>query len=215
MKTQKIKLYPRTNRFGSIEEYWEVTEKLDGSNIGFFKRDGELYVAQRNLVYKAIDAKECSTYPALVDWLVESNLQELLHDNAIVFGEWLGMGQIGYGKLDNTKRFYMFCKGNIDENLIITNITYRRDLLHWSYLDGEFPPLVNLVPLVYRKGSKPNIDKLDELYETYLSEVDRAVEGFVVTDGNTFEKYIRNVGKGVQPHDPKGYKQKEVELDEN
>lgn len=42
----RIKLYPKTTRMG--KEKSQLTEKLDGSNLGFFKLNNKVYVAQRN-----------------------------------------------------------------------------------------------------------------------------------------------------------------------
>lgn len=42
----RITLYPKTTRMG--KEKSQLTEKLDGSNLGFFKLNNKVYVAQRN-----------------------------------------------------------------------------------------------------------------------------------------------------------------------
>ena len=43
----KRTLYPKTKRV-QYKNRVVITEKLDGSNIGFFKVNGELVIAQRN-----------------------------------------------------------------------------------------------------------------------------------------------------------------------
>jgi len=44
----KKSLYPKTKRLSKNSKKIVVTEKLDGSNIGFFKLNGELVIATRN-----------------------------------------------------------------------------------------------------------------------------------------------------------------------
>lgn len=50
-------LYPKTKRV-LFKNKVVVTEKLDGSNIGFFKVKGELLIAQRNNIFKMSEMEE-------------------------------------------------------------------------------------------------------------------------------------------------------------
>lgn len=43
-------IYPKTKRVSCIGDKVYITEKLDGSNLVFFKKNEELYIAQRGLV---------------------------------------------------------------------------------------------------------------------------------------------------------------------
>jgi hypothetical protein len=54
---EKRTLYPKTKRV-LFKNRVVITEKLDGSNIGFFKVKGELLIAQRNYIFKMSEAEE-------------------------------------------------------------------------------------------------------------------------------------------------------------
>lgn len=53
----KQSLYPKTKRIGKESGEVVLTEKLDGSNIGFFNLNNELLISTRNNVipYSEID----------------------------------------------------------------------------------------------------------------------------------------------------------------
>ena len=57
-KIIKCSIYPKTTRFGKDKKNITLTEKIDGSNLTFFKFENELYIAQRNYIYKFKDFKE-------------------------------------------------------------------------------------------------------------------------------------------------------------
>ncbi|HJJ14176.1 MAG TPA: RNA ligase family protein [Clostridiaceae bacterium] len=52
----KKTLYPKTKRI-QYKNRVVITEKLDGSNIGFFKVNGDLIIAQNNNVNKYVRMK--------------------------------------------------------------------------------------------------------------------------------------------------------------
>lgn len=54
---EKLTLYPKTQRV-SMKNKIVITEKLDGSNIGIFKVDGKLLIAQRNYVFHEDELNE-------------------------------------------------------------------------------------------------------------------------------------------------------------
>lgn len=194
-KVIKRKLYPKTVRIGKEETRYFVTEKLDGSNLGFFVLDGELYVAQRNNVYEASIISKGFAYKGLQQFLEEHDLVNEIVDGAIIFGEWLGSGRLKYPNA--TTKFYMFAKARIDENLNITNMVYTPEFYKYAFNKQEIPSFMEVVPLVDTLKNKPSVLHLDALYDDYLEGVGRNVEGFVITNGSTVEKYVRNVGKGV------------------
>ncbi len=202
---KQITLYPKTQRTGQDEYKWEITEKLDGSNIGFFKLNDELYVAQRNRVYKASDVKEFGTYPHLLNWLEDVALEDDLVEGAVIFGEWLGQGRLKYD-MEDFKRFNMFAKARIDDEFNVTNMVYRHDLLHYAFIEQYIPDYLNLVPLVGITETKPDVKELDFVYDEYIKDVKRDVEGFVISDGNRVEKYLRNLGFGIGDYNPQGHK---------
>ena len=50
MKVKQM-LYPKTQRMTSKDMVWQVTEKLDGSNLTLFKLNCQLYFGTRNWVF--------------------------------------------------------------------------------------------------------------------------------------------------------------------
>lgn len=53
----KKTLYPKTKRV-LYKNRVTITEKLDGSNIGFFKVNGKLLIAQRNNIFNIDELEE-------------------------------------------------------------------------------------------------------------------------------------------------------------
>lgn len=87
---KKKKLYGKTERFKMSKI--QVTEKLDGSNLGMFNLNDELIIAQRSSIFKLSDLKEMDKsimYKGLRKFL-EDNGEEILkslHPNSGFFGE--------------------------------------------------------------------------------------------------------------------------------
>ena len=48
----KKEIYPKTKRVSCKGNKVYITEKLDGSNLVFFKKNNELYIAQRKSIFK-------------------------------------------------------------------------------------------------------------------------------------------------------------------
>lgn len=212
----KMTLYPKTTRYSENEKGFILTEKLDGSNLGIGKIGEQIYICQRNYVFtleEVINGIKLE-YKGLRNWLVEhgQELKELIYDGSIMFGEWLGMGKISYLHLDKFKnRFYMFAKGRINLNndtLELSNLVYDLDLLHYVFINQEFPEFISRVPLV--RGIKDlSLENLDNLYETYVEKEGRKVEGFVIYDkrSKVIKKYVRYDRNGkLVPHKETGGK---------
>lgn len=200
----KTTLYPKTKRISSKADV-VITEKLDGSNLGIFKLDNKLVVAQRNSVFTwnrdNTDLDKGNSYKGLLKWLDQNGdyLLENLVDGSGVFGEWIGMGKIKYGDaLD--KKFYIFAKANIDSELNLTNLYYDRSLFIYPFANQEVPQFVGVVPLVAKLSILPNIEDLDSLYEKYCALENRPVEGFVINNNNQIQKYVRLKGGVLRPH---------------
>ena len=93
----KKSIYPKTERV-KVEQsnVCEVTEKLDGSNLCIFKKNGVLYIATRNYIISDKDTTEEKTllYRGLSGWLVEHSeaLQKELREGSCICGEWLRNG---------------------------------------------------------------------------------------------------------------------------
>lgn len=123
----KKEIYPKTVRIPIEGDQIIITEKLDGSNLYIFKLNNKLYIAQRNAIFDVEkDFDEISYGSNLKEWL--TNYKEILlkklHNGSVICGEWLGMGHIKYTIDKFDKKFYMFAKSNIDEDLELKNIIY-------------------------------------------------------------------------------------------
>lgn len=206
MSRTRLTLYPKTTRVGKSQHSITITEKLDGSNLGFFKVDGDLWIAQRNWVIKLSDLEENKSflYRGLHGWLKEhgEDLLNRLHEGSGVFGEWIGMGSIKYGGSDIDGKFYIFAKANLNEDRTMsTNIYYERYLFNFPFVDQEIPPYMDVVPIVEKVHEYPSVSYLDMLYEEYTEKhPDRKVEGFIINDNNTIRKYVRYKGGKLQDH---------------
>lgn len=204
MKVKKS-LYPKTTRVTGEEEKTVITEKLDGSNLGFFVFEDELYIAQRNWVfkYKTLADYKDDLYRGLYAWL-EENGDELLKDlrnNSAIFGEWIGMGRIKYTDTDINERFYMFAKANIKNNEFeLSNLYYDHGLFHYPFHSLKIPHYIKTVPIVAKLGNFPSIAELDDIYTDYCTQVGRSVEGFVASTGVKVLKYVRNKAGVISEH---------------
>lgn len=193
----KLTMYPKTRRYDDTAEI-RITEKLDGSNISFFKKDEGLHIAQRNRVFKWTDIDKSMAYKGLIEWLDEygKELEDSLQDNACVVGEWLGMGHIKY---DSDIRFHMFAKANVyDEEMV--NIYYDEELFIYPFVDQEIPEFIDVVPTVAIIKHLPRIEELDELYDWYSESVKRDVEGFIIINDGAITKYVRMKRGKLEDH---------------
>jgi hypothetical protein len=204
----KKTLYPKTKRIGGGATA-VISEKLDGSNIGLFKFKGELYIAQRNYIYKAADAFTDETtkqgvYNGLYGFLEEnlSTLEEALNETSCIFCEWIGMGKIKYPHLN--KRLYMFAKANVTgdtlEELELKNTYYYPDLFKWCFANQEMHPLVDPVPVVELMDTYPTVAYLDTLYDEYNQAGGYEAEGFVILCNGSITKYVRKKNGKPTPH---------------
>ncbi len=97
----KKEMYPKTKkRVSCAGDKVYITEKLDGSNLVFFKKDDELYIAQRKNIFKITELEDVKDilYKGLYQWLIDNKgiLIDELHNNSAICGEWLGMGCLKY-----------------------------------------------------------------------------------------------------------------------
>jgi len=185
----KKSLYPKTKRIGT--EKVVITEKLDGSNLGIFKLNGDVYFAQRNYIFKYDELTKENSYKGLRGWM-EENTESLnkLNEGSCVFGEWIGTGQIGYGEnLD--KRFYIFAKANVKDDFEVSKINYDYNLFKYPFEGQEVPDCIGVVPLVEELSLSPSVQYLDDLYDKYLLSVGRNCEGFVINAMGGIKKYVR------------------------
>lgn len=196
----KKTLYPKTKRI-QLKNKIEITEKLDGSNIGFFKVNEELVIAQRNniLLMSELEENKQMLYKGLLGWIEEygQDLKERLIEGSGFFGEWIGMGKIKYPELD--KKIYMFAKANYDKGEI-KNLYYNHELFKYPFENQEFPEYIGIVPMVEECEEMLNVEKLNCLYEIYRTKVKRNVEGFIIAQNNNVNKYVRMKNGKLQEH---------------
>jgi len=196
-------IYPKTKRVKIAGGKVYVTEKLDGSNLCFFKKDGELYIAQRNNIYKFDELEEHKgdLYKGLYQWLLDNKEQlEDIYDNAVICGEWLGMGKLKYDIGEFDKHWYMFAKANINDDFQLYNLIYDHDLFIYPFQSQQLPKCIGIVPEVAELNVLPNKEHLDSLYEKYRNKVGRDVEGFVLNYCNIISKYVRMKNGKIQDH---------------
>lgn len=196
----KKTLYPKTKRV-KFKNRVVITEKLDGSNIGFFKVNGELVIAQRNNIFLVSELEENKgmLYKGLKGWIEENgeDLKNRLIEGSGFFGEWIGMGQIKYPDLD--KKVYMFAKANYDKEEI-KNLYYDHELFKYPFENQEIPEYIGIVPVVEQRESIPDVETLDYLYELYKIKTNRNVEGFIIAQNNNVNKYVRMKNGKLQAH---------------
>ena len=199
----KKEIYPKTKRVSCLGDKVYITEKLDGSNLVFFKKDDELYIAQRNNILKFNELEENKgiLYKGLYQWLID-NFNELndLHNNSAICGEWLGMGRLKYDVGEFDKRWYMFAKANIDDEFNLYNLIYEHVLFIYPFQSQIIPKCIGIVPEVVELNVLPTKEHLDSIYEKYVSKVNRNVEGFVVNYKNIISKYVRMKNGKLQEH---------------
>ena len=196
----KKTLYPKTKRV-LYKNKIVITEKLDGSNIGLFKVNGELLVAQRNNIFLMSELEENKQmlYKGLLGWLQEhgEDLKNRLIEGSGFFGEWIGMGKLKYPELD--KKVYMFAKANYQKGEI-KNLYYEHELFMYPFENQEFPEYIGIVPVVQERESQLNVEGLDLLYIYYTNKVNRNVEGFIIAQNNNVNKYVRMKNGKLQEH---------------
>lgn len=204
----KKEIYPKTKRVSCSGDKVYITEKLDGSNLCIFKKEDILYIAQRNNIYSINELEEAKgiIYKGLYQWILDNKevLEKELLNNAAVCGEWLGMGCIKYSVDEFDKRFYMFAKGNVDDEFNLYNLIYEHELFIYPFESQEIPKFIGIVPIVAKLSVLPNKEHLDSLYEKYCNFKNRNVEGFVINYKNTISKYVRMKNGKLKEHFDRG-----------
>ena len=203
-----ISLYPKTKRMKIDGDFVQITEKLDGSNLVIFKKNDELYFGQRKNIFSLAELDEAKTicYKGLYQWLLDNKevLENELHDNSAICGEWLGMGCLKYSVDEFDKRWYMFAKANIDDDYNLYNLIYDHELFIYPFVSQKIPNFIGIVPEVTELINLPNKEQLDSIYEKYTNKVNRNVEGFVINYKNIISKYVRMKNGKLQEHFDRG-----------
>ena len=180
-------LYPKTTRIWN--DKIKITEKLDGSCLWIFKLNWELIIAQRNHIFKQSELTSTNSYKGLIGWLDSFAETIDLNEGSWVFWEWIGMGQIWYWEVLD-KKFYIFAKANINEEMEVRNINYKQELFIYPFIEQKIPDCIWVVPFI-EEVYWVSIAYLDELYDKYCEKVNRKVEGFILNDNNNILKYVR------------------------
>lgn len=200
----KKEIYPKTQRVKCIGAQIEITEKLDGSNLVIFKLNNEINIAQRNNIFNICEITENKDklYKGLYQWLLDNKdiLQDELIENSAICGEWIGMGKLKYPIGEFDKKFYMFAKANIYEDILLTNLKYEHDLFKYPFITQIIPNCIGIVPVVGKIPYIPDKESLDKMYEKYVKKVGRNVEGFVINYENNIGKYVRMKNGKLQEH---------------
>lgn len=204
----KKEIYPKTKRVSCSGDDIYITEKLDGSNLAILKKDEKLYFAQRKNIFSLDELERVKDilYKGLYQWIKDNSddLQDHLLNDAVLCGEWLGMGQIKYSVDQFDKKFYMFAKANIDDNFNLYNLRYNHELFNYPFDDQVIPSFIGIVPEVMKLRVLPNKVHLDSLYKKYTKEVQRKVEGFVINYKDIISKYVRLKNGKLQEHFDRG-----------
>lgn len=203
----KKEIYPKTKRLSCQGDKVYVTEKLDGSNLVFFKKNDTLYFAQRNTIYSFDEMEENKDklYKGLYQWLSDNKqVFDDLHNNSAVCGEWLGMGCLKYSVDEFDKRYYMFAKANIDDDFNLYNLIYMHDLFIYPFQSQVIPKCIGIVPEVIELNVLPTKEHLDSIYDKYTNKVKRNVEGFVINYKNIITKYVRMKNGKLTEHFDRG-----------
>lgn len=204
----KKEIYPKTKRVSCSGDKVYITEKLDGSNLVFFKKNDELYIAQRKTIININELEEVKDklYKGLYQWLLDNKdyLQEQLINDSAICGEWLGMGKLKYDVGEFDKKWYMFAKANIDDEYNLYNLIYKHELFIYPFANQEIPNFIGIVPEITELMGLPTKEFLDSIYETYTNGVKRDVEGFVVNYKNIISKYVRMKNGKLEEHFDRG-----------
>jgi len=204
----KKEIYPKTKRVSCSGDKVYLTEKLDGSNMVFFKLNGKLYIAQRKNIFNLSELEEIKgiLYQGLYEWLKRYGhvLEKNLHDGSAICGEWIGMGQIKYNADEFDKKWYMFAKANIDDEFNLYNLIYDHSIFIYPFVNQEISNFIGIVPEVIELSGLPTKENLDSIYEEYCVKVNRNVEGFVINYKNIITKYVRMKNGKLQEHFDRG-----------
>lgn len=193
---KEISLYPKTTRFNNRGEYI-ITEKMDGSNVCFYKHNGILHIASRKYVWTQDELN--SDIKGLRAWIEKygDDLRDSLNEGSVICGEWIGQGKIKYINMTDENRYCMFAKANLEldksgEVVGLKNILYKPELFVYPFESQELPVYINTVPTIVIRKEEPSLQYLNYLYNEYCLKAGRAVEGFIVlAPDRSISKYVR------------------------
>lgn len=198
----KKEMYPKTQRLKCSGDKIQITEKLDGSNLVIFKKNDELYIAQRNNIFSINELEENKDklYKGLYQWILDNKDNINLNSNSAICGEWLGMGQIKYTIDKFDKKYYMFAKANVDDEFNLYNLNYEHELFIYPFENQQIPNFIGIVPVVTELKVLPDKNYLDRIYKKYCEKEERNIEGFVINYNNNISKYVRMKNGKLKEH---------------
>jgi hypothetical protein len=203
----KQEIYPKTTRIG-LKPSIIITEKVDGSNLAFYRSEEDLFICQRGSIYSLseIDDIKNAMYMGLYGWLKEhgQHLKDSIRVNSVICGEWVGMGKLKY---DFPVKWLMFAKANMGEEYKLKNIHYEHDLFKWAFVENaDVIGYLGYVPIVHESDRYKycDVEGLNELYDEYVAKMNRNVEGFVVNINGNILKYVRMKNGKLADHHASG-----------
>jgi len=198
----KKTMYPKTPRISVEGDKICITEKIDGSNLCIFKKNDEIYFAQRNNILKFEELTKDNAYKGLIQFATENIevLKNELHEGAVLCGEWIGMGCLKYPVDEFNSRFLMFAKANVNDDFELERMNYEHDKFIYPFISQSIPSFIGIVPIIKELTIIPNKEYLDSIYQKYCESVGRNVEGFVVSYKNIISKYVRMKNGKLREH---------------
>lgn len=198
----KETLFPKIKRM-EINKKYQITEKLDGSNLGIANIYHELYIVQRNIILDQYNLynEQNVLYKGLYNYIKEykTKLLDTIKNGTVIFGEWLGMGHIKY---ENMKQFNLFAKAEIESqynfydgitSFNIEKLNFDIEKLKYAFIDEKIPEFLGMVPIVENNLNLINKETIDKLYDEYSKKQNRLIEGFII-----YDNYEKNIVKYVR-----------------
>jgi RNA ligase (TIGR02306 family) len=146
-KTDQERLQNLPEFFGYRNVEFEETEKIDGSSVSFYLKDGEYGVCSRNMEYKLQGNDENLYVKIGNDLCIEKCLREF-GENIALQGELVGPGIQGNPLKLSKIEFYLFDVYNIDtqhyytrdnRNFIFHIWLEQYNILHVPYIRVSYP----------------------------------------------------------------------------
>lgn len=139
-----VRVYPAK---ASVDDRYEVSMKLDGTSVTFFKMDAKLGVCSRNLELKV---NEDNKDNALVRMFIDSMMMSVLDkigENIAIQGELMGPGIQGNREGFKTNKFFIFDVQDLENGVYYTP-EMRMSLLDDLYGYGVDTDMVLHVPII-------------------------------------------------------------------
>jgi len=205
-----MSMYPKTVRYEKFDWSCQITEKLDGSNIGFgMSNTKKFFVFFRNS-WTTLDFKSekitYDGYPGLTEFVsVNADQLSKICPGSVVFGEWISKQSKTHKTGEHVEHgFYMFAKCRIQygfdlgygfKNLSLESLNY--DVNNFMYAwGGELPGCIKTVPVVLNDIPvfECTAERLDQIYQQLSKERPYTPEGLIIAINNKKDivKFVKN-----------------------